>query len=359
MSKAIYRPDGKAGEYASWGCNLYVGCGNGCDYCYLKKGFLAAVMGGREVSLKKCFKNKEDAFATFVAELWPKADRIRNEGGLFFSFSTDPCLPETVELTMTCVAFATGMNVPCHILTKRPDVLLGDGGVLDLPASARNLLSVGVTLTGCDDLEPGACPNAGRISAMGALHDAGFRTFASIEPVLDFDRAMDVIRSSVNHCDHYKIGLLSGRHPYADALYRSPDFVARLKGFVNYANDYLTAFKKPVYWKRSVRKALGEDIKAPCLVDSRYDVITGIRIVERDDDGNLSWDRLEALSKDACGEFSLVSDEATPAIRKVMTRFQEGGPRFQGARPVGVVEFLREGDIAFDKNGVPGRRVGA
>ena len=109
-----------------------------------------------------------------------------------------------------------------------------------------------------------------------------------------------------------------------------------------------------------MRKALGEDIKAPCLVDSRYDVITGIRIVERDADGNLSWDRLEALSKGACGEFSLVSDEATPAIRKTMAEIQEG--TFRRVRPgdvVYVVAFLREGDIAFDKNGVPGRHVEA
>lgn len=30
--KAIYSPKGKAGEYAKYACNFYVGCSNDCDY---------------------------------------------------------------------------------------------------------------------------------------------------------------------------------------------------------------------------------------------------------------------------------------------------------------------------------------
>lgn len=36
--KATYNPSDKAGEYAKWACNFYVGCANGYTYCYLKKG---------------------------------------------------------------------------------------------------------------------------------------------------------------------------------------------------------------------------------------------------------------------------------------------------------------------------------
>lgn len=36
--RVIYSPKGKAGEYAENAANFYVGCSNGCTYCYLRKG---------------------------------------------------------------------------------------------------------------------------------------------------------------------------------------------------------------------------------------------------------------------------------------------------------------------------------
>ncbi len=56
--KAIYNPSGKAGEYSYWACNFYVGCSNGCEYCYCKKGILSGVMGQDKPQLKKCFKDE-------------------------------------------------------------------------------------------------------------------------------------------------------------------------------------------------------------------------------------------------------------------------------------------------------------
>ena len=67
--KAIYSPKGKAGEYAEYACNFYVGCSNGCEYCYCKKGILAATMGGNSPTLKKCFKDEYHALEVFEKEL--------------------------------------------------------------------------------------------------------------------------------------------------------------------------------------------------------------------------------------------------------------------------------------------------
>ena len=54
--KAIYQPAGKAGEYAKWACNFYVGCSNACTYCFNKR------WGWGEVpKLKKCFESEEHA----------------------------------------------------------------------------------------------------------------------------------------------------------------------------------------------------------------------------------------------------------------------------------------------------------
>lgn len=36
--RVIYSPKGKAGEYAENAANFFVGCSNGCTYCYLRKG---------------------------------------------------------------------------------------------------------------------------------------------------------------------------------------------------------------------------------------------------------------------------------------------------------------------------------
>lgn len=56
--KSIYNPSGKAGEYSRWACNFYVGCSNGCEYCYCKKGLLAKAMGRDKPQLKD-FKGKD------------------------------------------------------------------------------------------------------------------------------------------------------------------------------------------------------------------------------------------------------------------------------------------------------------
>lgn len=62
--KAIYKPKGKAGEYAQFACNFYTGCSNDCQYCYCKRGVMSKVWSTTP-RLKKCFKDKDEAIATF------------------------------------------------------------------------------------------------------------------------------------------------------------------------------------------------------------------------------------------------------------------------------------------------------
>ena len=51
--RVIYSPKGKALEYAENAANFYVGCSNGCTYCYFKKGRGKKVLGGDTAELKK------------------------------------------------------------------------------------------------------------------------------------------------------------------------------------------------------------------------------------------------------------------------------------------------------------------
>ena len=268
MGKAIYQPTGKAKEYSRWACNLYVGCSNDCSYCFNKRGVLGTIMGDTVPKLKTCFKNKQEAFETYMRELKRNRDRIINDGGLLFSFSTDPCLPETLPLTMACVSVATGMDIPCQILTKCAQWVLKDGTWTDGMSVSRDLVAVGFTLTGRDDLEGGASTNMDRIEAMRILHGKGYRTFASIEPVIDFEKSLEMIRLSEPWCDLFKIGLLSGDRNAYDKYSMSED----LEAFVYEVDELLTIKKKPVYWKKSVRERLVTPVTDPCCIDNDYNI---------------------------------------------------------------------------------------
>lgn len=208
--KAIYNPTGKAGEYSRWACNFYTGCSNNCDYCYCKRGVLSSTWSDT-AKLKKCFKDKDHALWIFKKELLAKLEELR-QYGLFFTFTSDPLLEKTIDLTVRAVDICLANNVPVQLLTKRAYWL---EGYMPFPflikRDLKKLIAFGFTLTGVDAREPGASPNGERIKAIAQLHAAGFKTFASIEPVIDFANSLDVIHRTLGVCDLYKIGLMSGK----------------------------------------------------------------------------------------------------------------------------------------------------
>lgn len=214
--KAIYCPSGKAEEYSYWGCNFYVGCSNGCTYCYLKKGRGAKILGGDKPNLKTCFNHESHALEVFEKEVKANLPELQKHG-LFFSFTTDPMLPETQVLTMNAAGIAAKNHIPVKILTKCADwvnefIQWLDNSNSDNSAKEwRKNYAFGFSLTGHDELEPGASTNQERINAMKKLHDAGFRTFASIEPIIDFNSSFDMIKQTVAFCELYKVGLESGK----------------------------------------------------------------------------------------------------------------------------------------------------
>lgn len=250
--KAIYEPAGKAGEYAKYACNFYVGCSNDCDYCYCKRGILGHAMGKPQATLKKCFKDEIDALLTFEKELMKNLEEIRKYG-LFFTFTSDPMLDNTRKLTIQAVDFAIRNDINCKILTKRADF------IDSLPQwwfykEYRGNIAFGFTLTGHDEMEPGASTNEERIDTMRKLYEMGFKTFASIEPVIDIEKSYRMIRETLGCCDLYKIGLISGKRNY------NRDDVANFIRSVN--GDLLTintVKKAVVYWKDSVINYLNTD----------------------------------------------------------------------------------------------------
>jgi len=264
--KAIYNPSGKAGEYSYWACNFVVGCSNGCTYCYLKKGRGAAILGGDKPELKKCFKNESHALKVFETELLQNIEDLRKHG-LFFTFTSDPMLQETIKLNWDAIELCVNYRVPVKILTKKADwvdkllneypkqrfgyfkesphsIPLEDAYSLEL----RKYIACGFTLTGHDELEPNASTNVERINAMAKLHNVGFKTFASIEPIVDLDSSWQMIVESFPYCDLFKIGIMSGME------YNKKQLINFITGTNELFSDLL---KTPIYWKDSLLKQAG------------------------------------------------------------------------------------------------------
>ena len=255
--KAIYMPKGAAGEYAKYACNLYKGCSNGCTYCYLQRGVLKHACGGGKPVLKSCFKSEEEAMRTFRHELLDKDTNKPKEDikkhGLFFTFTSDPCLPQTIALNFAAINTALRMGVPVKILTKCTEWIHTFGAGLQGDKNAMQYLSVGFTLTGRDDMEPNAAPNAERMKAMKLIHGIGIRTWASIEPVIDLESSKRCIINTLGFCDEYKIGLLTGgKRNYSKE--DVTDFVMRMTGLI-------ADFGAAQYWKKSVRDFIGKEEK--------------------------------------------------------------------------------------------------
>lgn len=250
--KAIYQPAGKAGEYGTWGCNFYVGCLNDCEYCFCPD-FLKSGTWSLVPNLKKAFKDEQNAIDIFRKEFFENLAEL-HISGLFFSFTTDPLLPETMGLTAQAVKICVENGVNVKLLTKRADFidkffgLLVSYGNFNVELYLKHL-AFGFTLTGHDELEPGASSNGERIQAMKELNKLGYKTFASIEPIVDFQSSMSMIKASFPFCNLYKVGLMSGKGINYNFL-EAKQFFLELQLLPNSVKIYL---------KDSLVKLLGVD----------------------------------------------------------------------------------------------------
>jgi len=288
--KILSRPKGNAEEYGRWSVNPYIGCCHGCLYCYLKKGPSGAYLGQDKPVLKKGVVNEEHAYHLAMAEIIANRDEIIRDCGLFMTFTSDPCAPETRRLFFRIASDTIHQFVPVVILTKNADFFQYPTGkamvydtkhLMSLPNEERErilisglpfctylgeehqhlvkpLVAFGWTLTGHDELEPNASTNAERIAAMNRMSDEQYKTWASIEPVIDFPSSLDMIYQALNAgCEHFKIGLLTNNtrvvrkdFQIGEHQFKAYDF----KDCLHFIDDVMrmTDGKATVYWKQSV-----------------------------------------------------------------------------------------------------------
>jgi len=257
--KAIYRPCGKALEYAALACNLRRGCEHGCTYCW---------------SPSVLRMSAEDFHASsrprpgILEALRKEAPAYRgSEIPVLLSFTSDPYSPSEAkdETTREAISILREHDVPVHILTKggmrasRDFPLLASDIQVNAYERSRPQNAFGTTLCWTDDAdrlhwEPGAAPVADRILAIKLAHNLRIRTWVSVEPVIVPEQAIQLIGELSPWVDEFRAGKLN-YHPTAaevDWAKWAPRILAALQAS---GRDYLV--------KRSLRPYLleGEEVE--------------------------------------------------------------------------------------------------
>jgi len=238
MMPAIYVPRGKAGEYAPLAANLYKGCSHGCKYCYAP----ACTYQEREQFLKAIPRAK------ILEQLWTDIKKPIPRQPVLLSFTSDPYQPieDDYKITRKAIQILHHGNFPVIILTKGGRRAERDFNLL------RPDDQVGATLTFINDSdsltwEPGAALPKERLAMLKHAKEHGLRTWASIEPVIDPEQSLELIRVSAPYVDEFKVGKLN-HHPLAKEI----DW----HKFGQQAVQLLKNLNKPHYIKRDLQLAM-------------------------------------------------------------------------------------------------------
>ncbi len=166
-------------EYGDFTMNHVLGCAHGCKYpCYA---FLMAKRFGKTNSYEDWI---EPRLVSNTLEILDKEiPRLRNKiQSVHLCFTTDPFMygyDEIKAMSLAAIEKINAAGIKCTVLTK---------GVLPVELTKYSYENeYGITLISLDEnfrnkIEPGASPYKERINSLRAMHEAGFRTWVSIEP---------------------------------------------------------------------------------------------------------------------------------------------------------------------------------
>ena len=210
---------------------------------------LKNVLGKDVPTLKKGVgTTEEEALETFKKEIEKYANKIKEQKeSLFFSFSTDPLCEQEVELTHACVYQSIQKQVPVQILTKAVSWSKGLAWKRLLMLN-RDWITIGTTLTGHDEEEPGAPSNEERVAMINDLAHLGYKTFVSIEPVITFPMSLQMILKTCKCNREYRIGLMSGVKK--DEYYNK----YLCQGFIAQVLELQKQYGFTVIWKHSIKE---------------------------------------------------------------------------------------------------------
>lgn len=166
-------------EYGDFTINFVQGCAHGCKYpCYA-------------FALKKRFgqiKTYDDWLKPYLVSntlqlLDKEIPRLKEKiKSVQLCFATDPFMygyPQIEKMSLDAIKKLNRAGIKCLVLTK---------GILpEKLAKCSKKNEYGITLISLDEefrkkIEPGAASYAGRLAALKTLHNAGCKTWVSIEP---------------------------------------------------------------------------------------------------------------------------------------------------------------------------------
>jgi len=166
-------------EYGDYTMNHVAGCAHGCKYpCYA---FLMAKRFGKASSYSEWVEPK---LVSNTLELLDKEiPRLKRKiQSVQLCFTTDPFMygfDEIKNMSMSAIKKLNDAQIKCTILTK---------GLLPFELSQFSRENeYGITLISLNEkyreiVEPGAAPYMDRLNALRKLHNAGCKTWVSIEP---------------------------------------------------------------------------------------------------------------------------------------------------------------------------------
>lgn len=193
-------------EYGDYTMNHVQGCSHGCKYpCYA---FLMAKRFGRVHTYEDwcspvLVSNTLELLDKEIPRLKSKIQSVQ------LCFTTDPFMygyPEIAEMSMAAIRKLNAAGIMCTALTK---------GLLPMELSEMSLENAyGITLVSLDEeyrqrMEPGAAPYKERLAALKVLHDAGCKTWVSIEPYPTpnlIEQSLQELLSAVSFVDRIILG---------------------------------------------------------------------------------------------------------------------------------------------------------
>lgn len=195
-------------EYGDYTINHVQGCSHGCKYpCY-------AMMNAKRFGQTKSYeewctpKLVENALEILDKEIPKLKHKIQS---VQLCFTTDPFMYGYPDVSNSSIAIIKKLNdagIKCTALTK---------GILPIELSQLSKDNeYGITLISLDEnfrkeLEPYAAPYLDRIEALRALHDAGCKTWVSIEPYPTpniINQDFNALLESISFCDKIIFGRL-------------------------------------------------------------------------------------------------------------------------------------------------------
>ncbi len=205
----IYEPKGRAREYCKLAANLYRGCGHGCIYCY-------APAATRTDAIK--FHREPQPRKDVISKLSKQLEKNTFKGPVLLCFTCDPYqqINEKYGLAGKAIRLLKAHNVLTEVLTKGGRRAEADLHLLDSHDK------IGATLTfinPADSLkwEPGAALPSERFAMLKKAKSMGIMTWASLEPVIDPEQSLEIIRQTHKFVDLFKVGTLN-HHPHANGI---------------------------------------------------------------------------------------------------------------------------------------------